>query len=413
MNTNSILYKVLMSFYIILVIIMTLVDLTWIYFATIGKDKLPQAVTSSYVTYVTDPHTQEQLPFLQANYYANNNGSGYEMVELRINAYSGTDKQAIYSRGFQMVYMPMTIPGTTQEEIVPLIYPYDSYDGVSFVSGHAYEWGDIFVTEIDGEIYGVAFDGTYQKYVTNVGKQLWYYISGLFTGWDGEPDSYMDVETSEYTWADFMVYIKTMIRSSSNGTGDGTIALADLASYLSVYEYDEESGQFSGEPLGKNTLTNAYFTCETHFDNRGVEFAEQSMFGSVAGDSQFNISGIDFDVDYWQSEVINTLTLDDFEQRYSEINQGNFIYLHNTTITNFLKTGNQQVINIYIDLDQAGNVIGIDNYAFDGLNIGKIEIYSSTPKDFTLLTNTLANCNNPEIVTNRYVNLIGLIGGEQ
>lgn len=405
MNTNSILYKILMSFYIILVIIMTLVDLTWIYFATIGKDKLPQAVTSTYVTYVTDPHTQEQLPFLQANYYANNNGSGYEMVELRINAYSGTDRQAIYSRGFQMLYVP-----TDEETITPVVYAYDSYDGVSFVSGHEYEWGDIFITEINGETYGVAFDGTYQKYVTNVGKAIWYGISGLFTGWDGKPESYMSVETYQYTWEDFMTYIKNMVRSSSNGTGDGTIPLADLASYLSVYEYDEESGQFAGEPMGKNTLTNSYFTCETHFDNRGVEFAQQSMFSSVAGDSQFNISGIDLDVDYWQSEVINTLTLEDFEKRYSQVNQGNFIYLHNTTITNFLKTGNQQVVNVYINLDDTDNIIGIDNYAFDGLNIGKIEIYSSTQKDFTLLTNALANCNSPEIITNEYINLIG---GEQ
>lgn len=409
MNTNSILYKILMSFYILLVIIMTLVDLSWIYFATIGKDKLPQAITSSYVTYVTDPHTNNRLPFLQVNYYSKNNNVGYEMVELRINAYSGTDKQAIYSRGFQLLFVPTITPGTNEETIVPVIYAYDSYDGVSFISGHEYEWGDIFVTEINGKIYGVAFDGTYEKYVANVGKAIWYGISGLFTGWDGKPDSYMNLETYQYTWTDFMVYLKNMVRSSSNGTGDGTIALADLASYLSVYEYDEESGQFAGEPLGKNTLTNSYFTCETHFDNRGVEFAEQSMFGSVAGDSQFNISGIDLDVDYWQSEVINILSLEDFEKRYSQVYQGNFIYLHNKTITNFLKTGNQQVINVYIDLDES-DVIGIDNYAFDGLNIGKIEIYSSTLKDFTLLTNSLTNCNNPEVITNENINLIG---GEQ
>ena len=68
------------------------------------------------------------------------------------------------------------------------------------------------------------------------------------------------------------------------------------------------------------------------------------------------------------------------------------------------------MVNVYINLDESDNIIGIDNYAFDGLNIGKIEIYSSTQKDFTLLTNALANCNSPEIITNEYINLIG---GEQ
>lgn len=44
---------------------------------------------------------------------------------------------------------------------------------------------------------------------------------------------------------------------------------------------------------------------QTHYDNRGMVWAKQSMFSSVAGDSQFNISGIADNVDYWKvtSEV--------------------------------------------------------------------------------------------------------------
>ena len=88
---------------VVVTVFLTLMSGVLLYYKTIGKDKVPSAITSTYATTVEDPQTGEQLPTIEANYYSNRNDNGYEVIELLFNCYSGISKQAIYSRGFQLV----------------------------------------------------------------------------------------------------------------------------------------------------------------------------------------------------------------------------------------------------------------------------------------------------------------------
>ena len=132
---------------IILTAIMVFASCMYVYYSYWGKDKLPTGITSTYATTITDPQTGKVLPTLQANYYENKNGIGKKVVEFRINCYSGVAKQAIYARGFQLVY---------DDNGKATLYRYDSYDGKSFETGHEYTWGDKMYIDIDGTTYAVA-----------------------------------------------------------------------------------------------------------------------------------------------------------------------------------------------------------------------------------------------------------------
>lgn len=388
---------------VVVTVFLTLMSGVLLYYKTIGKDKVPSAITSTYATTVEDPQTGEQLPTIEANYYSNRNDNGYEVIELLFNCYSGISKQAIYSRGFQLV---INEDGTK-------LYQYNRYDGVNFETGHEYEWGDIMVIDINGTTYGVALDGTYTITTKNfnLGKAIWHTISGLFTGWNYEENAYnYDTKTYEYTFEDLLIKVGQILKSSSNGTGDSVISLVDLGDFLHIYEIDE-NGQVSGEPVGNRTLTNSYFTMQTHYDNRGMVWAKQSMFGSVAGDSQFNISGIADNVDYWKVTSEVRLTEQDFVARYLTSENG-YYYALSTEKINELKNFENIEINVDFNISnfEEVNVLGLDYYALYGLKIKTLTISSSTQRDFKLLVGSLKETGLTSIETNN-VNLVNINSG--
>lgn len=390
--------KIVNGVIILITAVAVLMSCLLLYFYTLGKDKLPSSITSTYATTITDPLTGEKRPVLEANYYLNKNNTGYEVVEFRVNAYSGVSKQGIYSRGFQMVWdkdgkLVQYVDSTTNEK--SNVWYYDSFNNESFETGHIYEWGDKMPIDIDGTTYGVALDGKYSVTTKNFSflKAVGHTFSGLLTGYNYGTKAYVyETKTYNYTFEDLLLKIKSIVRSSSNGTGDGVISLIDLGDFLHIYEYDVESGQFSGEPIGGttiNSLINSYFTMSTHFDNRGMSWHKQSIFGSVAGDGTFNITGLLDSVDYWKALTPINITEQDFEERFSKVDNG-YYYVLPTSVLNELKGFENLEINITFnvsDLDK--NVLGLDYYALNGLEINSLTITSDIERDFELLVGSL------------------------
>ena len=127
--------KIVNGVIILITAVAVLMSCLLLYFYTLGKDKLPSSITSTYATTITDPLTGEKRPVLEANYYLNKNNTGYEVVEFRVNAYSGVSKQGIYSRGFQMVWdkdgkLVHYVDSTTNEK--SNVWYYDSFDNCRF-----------------------------------------------------------------------------------------------------------------------------------------------------------------------------------------------------------------------------------------------------------------------------------------
>ncbi len=402
----------LLNIFNVFVILITIVAVTfiavYIYYVVTDKGLFTNS-TSTYVASYKDPHTGEDVNAMSVQYFQNYNNTGKEVVEARINGYSDQTMQAIYGRGYQLV-----IDGDKTE-----LYYCDTYDGVSWSSMHPYDdtndegqSKNFYYVSINDELYAIRLDGSYTEktyeYYKLLGSVFSYVIISAQTGnWGLE-----GTKTIYYTMEDLLLHFKDLIRSLSYGTGDFELPVVDLADFIHVYEVDED-GTVSDTPIGEGGQINSYFSIDVHYDRRGMTYAEQSMFKSVAGDSNYNVTGIDFDVNYWQSRVVYNLDESDFDYRYSSVDKGNYYFLSSSAI-NELKSYDNLEINITFDIskiDTEEKILGFDYYALNGIEVKNLTIISDTQADFTLLNGSLDGTGIEKINTTN-VNIINLSGME-
>lgn len=367
-----------------------------VYFKTWGKDKVPTAVQSTYVTTVKDKISGEEKPFIQAKYYANATKNGKEVIEILFNSYSDGNAQTVYGRGFQLVF--------DQDGNV---YPYDSYNGNSWITGHEYQWGDPFYVDIDGNMYAVKLDGTYITSNFDYFKGVRNLYTKIFTlGFKGnriaDKSSWYSDEIHEYTFKDLLLFMKRMILSLADETGTTILPVSDLASYLNVYPIDK-NGNISNQKIDRADFSNSYFTIQCSYDKRGLVSARQSLFGAVNGDSSYNESGVEFDLDYWKASNSYILALNDWAKRESKAEVGVYLSL-NSIMKKYLANADVE-LDITINLDKfKENVLGLDLGALKGYNIKSLTITSSVTKDFVILEEALEDTG-LKTITARNVNV--------
>lgn len=363
--------------------------------------------TSTYVASYKDPSTGKDVNPFSLNYYQNYNNTGLEVLEWRINGYSDQAMSALYGRGYQLVFKNGSPVGG---------YYCDSYDGVSWSSMHEYDekndcgqYANFWYVSIDGELKAIRLDGK----TTNTVDKEWYEKVGVwFYNLFNKVDvSYKKVVEEYYTIYDVMIHFKNLIKSCSVGTGDYVLPVVDLGEFIHVYEVDK-NGVVDEDKIGDGGQVNAYFSMDVHYDKRGLTYADQSMFGSVMGNSEYNTTGIDFDVNYWKSTVTYNITEKDFVARYSSVDQG-YYYALSQDLINELKNYEDMEINVVFDVDKFKNVnvLGLDYYALNGLEVSSLTIKSSQQRDFTLLVNSLKDTGLTNINAEN-VNIVNLSGGE-
>lgn len=386
---------------------------TLVYVITILQDNgLYNNSTSTYASSVTDPKTGEELSPLVVRYYENYNNLGKEVVEFKIRSYSDSNKQALYERGYQLVI---------DEENGNELWYYDTVYGMSFPSGHPYDETtqegqakEFYYIDIDDELYALRLDGystTYKTYTD--GWKVARTIGFLGLNLLFEDTNYEKTETiiHYYTMEELLLKMKDIVKGSSYGSGEYTMPLIDLGEFLHIYDVADD-GTVADEALGNGTLINSYFAMDVKYDRRGLSYAGQSMFGSVANDSNYNVTGIDFDVNYWTSRAVYNISQNDFDKRYSELNNGYYFSLSSDLI-NELK--HYENLDIYITFDLSAfdkiTVLGFDYYALNGINIENIIITSDTNCDFELMQGSLDGTN-IEIIKTHNVEIINNSGVE-
>lgn len=363
-----------LNFVIILITVFaTMIDFAYIYFTTWGKDKVPTGLTTSYVSSITDPQTNEDLTVMEVNVLSNEVNNGLPMVEFLINSYTDTSKSAVIGIGFQLV----------GDEL----YFYNRTNSGSFQSVTEFDQqNSVFLIDIDEQLFALKLDGTYEVSVLDGWKIARTILTfGINRYWEGP--SLETTETHSYTIEEFMQAIRDTVVSNSNGTGEGTLSLVDVSQYFNLYDATTNE-QISNEELGSYGLTRSYFDVEYSYSKAGVNWAEQSLFGSVAGDSDYNTSSVDANKDYWQAVSRVELTEEDFERRTSTLNDMDYLYLTSDAIDKMnINTAVEVYISINLDDD---NIAGFDYYALANLkNIKSIEIISTNAVDFEILNGAL------------------------
>ena len=377
----------------VLIIFVTLVSVVFIglyaYYKLTTVDVFTNQ-TSTYATSVTDPATGETLAPLSASYYQNYNNTGKEVVEFQIRAYSDQNKQAIYRRGFQ--YIIDKTNGNT-------LWYYDTYDRVSWPSGHIYdeknEEGQLkeaYYIELDGKIVATRLDGSYNYEETHFdGWKLFRTIGFMGLNFLLEDTNFVHTEKKVhyYTMEEFMQRLAVIIKGSTAGTGDYKLPVVDFGDFWHLYEVDEH-GTVSSTPLGNGGQINSYFTIDVHNDKRGMTYVGQSMFGVVANDREFNITGVDYNAEYWKAKTVFNISENDFIARYSNVDLGYYYSLTQDKISE-LKNFNNLDIDIVFDISNIKNinVLGFDYYALNGLKVNSLTIKSNVQRDFNLLVGAI------------------------
>lgn len=405
-------FKKILNFVLVFcAIVGCIFDVVYIY--NIVNDKgLFTFSTATYATSVVDPLTGEELSPFTVTYYEDYNNIGKEVVEFRVNCYSDINKTAIYKRGYQLI---INNDGSTE------LYYCDSFGDMSWGSMNKYdETNDdgqnknFWYIDINGDIYAVRLDGSYE-YVSDVTYSLGQFASTFFGSLFGVED-WIDYtvhySTHYYTMSELMLEFKKLLKSCSYGTGEYTMPLVDLGNFLHIYEVKD--GIVSDTPIGNGGLINSYFAIDCKYERRGITYADQSMFGSVAGDSNFNVTGIDFDANYWQVTQEYVLTEEDFidGERYSNVDNG---YYYALTAEKINELKNYKDIEIIINFDcsklENKNVLGFDYYALNGLKISELNISNSVNKEFILQVGSIKDTG-IEVINLHNVTINNLSGTE-
>lgn len=405
--------------FVILVIASVFVSLIYAYFYFLNNDN---AVATNYignqipVDYIEkiDDLSPEQISALEdrllfeANYYSNKNNNGLELKELNLNYFTDytltTETcRSVGMQGFnsETVYnnpdlFPESFNGIAFSDSrdnllswLDLYYYFDTYDSVSWSGStiqNSLNRDTSFIIKIDNEPYSIKLDGTYDYYTTE--GILWWQKSVK--------------HTADYQYHHLFQDIMRAVKTNSEGYGSYYITL-DLSSYFkTIQKYNYETKLF--EDLPKADIMKNYVTIKFHYYEDGAVKSSQSLFGSIACDSQYG----EIDKEYWQEKVVYNFTEEDLDLRYSTTYNGYFASLNLDTI-NLFKEMPETEVNVLINLNSENlfnkKIVGLDFNAFENFDIETLSIIG-TDTSFYFLEKSLYNTNLKVLQYSNGINLV-------
>lgn len=170
-----------------------------------------------------------------------------------------------------------------------------------------------------------------------------------------------------------------------------TITYFDMSKFFKVAMYNEETGKFGEENVGvdEDILEELTFIAVkvTKYD-RDMVSAQQSLFKSYKGDTNWEADGSDSSLQYWQDKTVYTVTASDFSFEPYQ-NSQYYIKLKSSCIL-YLSDFEDLVIKVDINLEDFGEVkvVGFSDEPFGELAVYKINISSDNLVTFSVPQNT-------------------------
>lgn len=353
-------------------------------------------ITGAFIGNQIDPQTGEERPLLEVNVYSNGNGKGKKVVEFRLNALSDVEGQTMYSVGAQLVDNN--------------IYFYDTHNGIDWPRAGTIKTASVNLqggneygkTKVKNPSYEVDITNATKFPVKLAGEDNGFalvfsgirvdryresnFLKGVLTGMGlciplliGGMDAITDqiTEVKPYSIADFLSYCETLASGKSTGYGDTYIDAIDLSKFFGLYQLGADGKYHDVETYSKTGESKYYFSANVHYDYRGMQLASQSMFGAVANDNQYNITGID-SLEYWRTDVNYLLTNKDLDLSYDNENNGYWVSLRDETLRKINNQTASIICDLVIDLDDfdGKKILGADYYGLSGVNYKSIQIKS-------------------------------------
>lgn len=340
------------------------------------------SITTAYLDDAT--YSDDEVFFMEINYYSNKNGNGEEVFEIKFNYYTDTripeqnedgnfDAKYMYSTGAQFLG---GIQYTYKEDTsFKELFSDSAYHYYTLKNGYYY----------DTEMGGTSFSSLKNQSI--IDQSSWLYdINGklckIWTRGNKQIDKtlwinhYLEINTSY-----FILSLYNTIQSLDEG--ENVFAL-NLTEYFFVTLQDSD-GTFGTTPTDDENYL--YANIKVNINKNGMINANQSLFNIVEEDSDWSLYGSNSD-EYWQVRTEYNLTLNDFivvsenQKFYLDIKQ---------SCLNYLKPFNYLNIIITINLDEvkvASTQVDIQGFTQDlysSLNVYKIVLHSTTEREFEIL----------------------------
>ena len=347
--------KTFLSILIIALIFCVVADAMFLVIKYILPDKISS--NTYHVNELTvkeaDGSTTSLGNIFEIKYYANSDGSGVEMLDIKMNFLKDEKSKSTFSSGIQLVNLA-TENQAPFNEIWKSQYKQHTFLwwGINFYSP-TFE-NNSFYYNTDGKNYSYKATQPINKdnyFLITIGEEKFRMALKLANS-DIEAVDNNNNKCRAYVDFNYLTKILYSTISTIQSGYDGTLTLkfADLFDY---YGLDEKTGQYTmekqltadGTPI-KDIVTN-YYTVKLNTYSRGAQTASDSLFGIVANDYNYNKTNSSMTEGYYVSRNIITLTEYDFDYKINANNTHDAYLKEN--VKQYLSTLNNYKLELKID----------------------------------------------------------------
>jgi len=297
--------------------------------------------------------------FLELKYYKNANDDGLEMFDVKYNYFIDETKKEFYSQGMQYVansktedisfvykvnelYAP-TIDKTGQTLWLYHYYNKSFYGSMysgktsklyNYMSGDDYKTTSISSNPINDDTYftiDLGDSGIYKmsfKSLSGVDKDKYYDVTeDAYSEWKGlwsDFYNYYYYQVLDVNYFNYLLY--NSVKDMPSGTNHNV--LFEFGDMFNYYKYDEEKQQYleqnvQGEMLEKVIdVVQSYFVINVEIIDDGAKTARDSLFNSVGGNANFNMTGEYVSSDYFYGRDVISVNEYDFD--YHKLDDGTY-----------------------------------------------------------------------------------------
>lgn len=383
--------KALIVIATILGIICIGLDLWCVLIYTYGDNK--EVSNTILVDNLTTADGSETKPFIEVNYYTNENENGLELFEIKFNYFVDENMTDFVSVGLQYVTDTSENDITwdkkagywhvTNEErygFLNLGYrmEYDRYYEYSVgenSSYYEYQSTDDYATTLGNTINPIRDTS---RFKISIGDDI--YSLG-FKFYKPEEDFYLGYAkltsiatediTSFYALVDQHLLAYTLFESMSEATyGSNNFTVAKFSNFFDYYKYDGSTYVAVDNVNNEKIRTDFenYYVMKINKYEDGATLATQSLFKTIKGDSTFNLNGDKVYEDYYYGRTIINVDIDNFDKE--ELEDGTIkLVLKNTFIDDYDDYSKAILLDIDIVLDETYIFAGFDDNLLDNFSV--------------------------------------------
>lgn len=340
---------------------------------------------------------------IEVEYFSNKDGSGYEAFEIKYTYFMDENKINSYSQGYQYI----ANPGTN----IDFGYEHnDLSEEIYSNSNGSLGWKEKYYTcqnsnapTSNVSVYNYMFDGNKYILSTNpislnsyfkiqIGEDL--YLM-QFRGTDTPRDDstfigtkrvYHNIWSADKYHNMYFVYdahyLSRLLYESLKtvNLGANQNIVFEFGNLFNYYKYNAETGQYDNsktnydETVKLNVDIKSYYSIRVNVHENGLTNSNDSMFGSILGNQNFNLNGDYSSGDYFVGSTIVNVGINDFY--LVPITESHVaLKLNDDFVDYYSKYKNSIKLSIVIDIDILSSV----GYEFKGFtvdsNLDKFKIY--------------------------------------